>query len=66
MPRQKLTRKPPTRPGKLGQAQKPGPHDPEHQEGEDVKSGKEFRHNDKPENDIETDRRRPVRKESPL
>jgi hypothetical protein len=33
MPRQKLTRKPPSQPGRKGQIQKPGPHDPEHQEG---------------------------------
>ena len=33
MPRQKLTRKPPQTPGRRGQVQPRGPHDPEHQSG---------------------------------
>jgi hypothetical protein len=67
MPRQKLIRKPPTRKGKQGQAQKPGPHDPEHQEGDGLeKAVTEYRHSNQAENDVETDRPRTARKESPL
>lgn len=34
MPKQKLARKPPRTPGRQGQIQSRGPHDPEHQQGE--------------------------------
>jgi hypothetical protein len=67
MPRQKLTRKPPTRRGKLGQTQKPGAHDPVHQHGEGrEKPTTEFRKSREPDNDIESERPRTSRKESPL
>ena len=66
MPKQKLARKPPVRAGKQGQAQKPGPHDPEHQQGEAIEQpATQYRQTDQSA-DVEAERPRTVRKESPL
>ena len=67
MPRQKLTRKPPRREGKLGHAQKPGSHDPVHQQGRGRKEGgTELRHSRQPNDELETEQPRTVRKQRPL
>jgi len=67
MPKQKLSRKPPQRRGRQGQVQKPGSHDPEHQEGVDLnETGASLRKSRKRNNDIETERPHTVPKESPI
>ena len=67
MPRQKLTRKPPRREGKLGHAQKPGAQDPVHQQGKGRKEdGTEFRRSRQPNDELESEQPRTVRKQRPL
>ena len=67
MPRQKLTRKPPRREGKLGHAQKPGSQDPVHQQGRGRKEGGTgLRHSRQPNDELESEQPRTVRKQRPL
>jgi hypothetical protein len=65
MPRQKLNRKPARRRGPQGQIQKPGSHDPEHQQGV-ANTGSRLPKSRRADNDIETERPRTVRKENPI
>ena len=64
MPRQKLTRKPPRREGKLGHTQKRGSQDPEHQQGRGRKDDTtELRHSRQPNDELESEQPRTVRKQ---
>ncbi|HET9216779.1 MAG TPA: hypothetical protein VFR18_07365 [Terriglobia bacterium] len=66
MPRQKLNRKPPRLKGQLGQVQKPGQQDPEHQQGVDITEKDHSPRSKQPDNDIETDRPHRPAKENPI
>jgi hypothetical protein len=66
MPRQKLNRKPPRLKGQLGQVQKPGQQDPEHQQGADIAEKARSPRSKQSDKDIETDRSHRPPKESPI
>jgi hypothetical protein len=66
MPRQKLNRKPPRLKGQVGQVQKPGQQDPEHQQGVESTDKDRLPRSKQSNNDIQKDRPHRPSKESPI